>query len=47
MTTTDINPEGTQEDIVGAGVNWTGALGQADLTVAAIYWATASAAAMT
>ena len=24
---TAINPEGTQEDIVGAGVNWTGALG--------------------
>ena len=30
-----INPEGTQEDIVGAGINWTGALGPADLTVAA------------
>ena len=32
---TDINPEGTQEDIVGAGVNWVGALGASDLTVAA------------
>ena len=34
-TNTDINPRGTQEDIVGAGINWVGALGPADLTVAA------------
>jgi hypothetical protein len=32
---TNINPQGTQEDIVGAGINWVGAMGPADLTVAA------------
>jgi hypothetical protein len=29
-----INPPGTQENLVGAGINWTGALGAFDLTVA-------------
>ena len=33
--TTPISTPRHQEDIVGAGINWVGALGPADLTVAA------------